>query len=97
MAYGIVHHFKGGTKEQYDATLKAVHPDDGKSLPAGQTHHAAGPTKDGWLVTAIWETKEHFEDFAKNVLHKVLGEPGTKGFAGPPEETTFEVHNEQKK
>ena len=26
MAYGIVHFFAGGTKEQYDASLAAVHP-----------------------------------------------------------------------
>ncbi len=32
MAYGIVHHFLGGTKEQYEATLAAVHPDRA-SLP----------------------------------------------------------------
>ena len=41
MAYGIVHHFPGGTKEQYEATLAAVHPDR-DSLPQGQTFHAAG-------------------------------------------------------
>ena len=34
MAYGIVHHFKGATKEQYEASIAAVHPADG-SLPAG--------------------------------------------------------------
>ena len=40
--------FKGGTKEQYDATLRAVHTD--KDLPDGQVFHAAGPTGDGWIV-----------------------------------------------
>ena len=47
MAYGIVHHFPGGTKEQYEASLAAVHPSDG-SLPEGQVFHAAGPSGDGW-------------------------------------------------
>ena len=41
MAYGIVHHFPGGTKEQYEATLAAVHPTR-DSLPEGQFFHAAG-------------------------------------------------------
>ena len=31
MAYGVVHQFKGGTKEQYEASIAAVHPADGKS------------------------------------------------------------------
>ena len=34
MAYGIVHTFPGGTKDQYEASLAAVHPKDG-SLPPG--------------------------------------------------------------
>jgi hypothetical protein len=41
MAYGIVHHFPGGTKAQYEASLAAVRPGYG-SLPYGQLFHAAG-------------------------------------------------------
>lgn len=26
MAYGVVHHFPGGTKEQHEASIAAVHP-----------------------------------------------------------------------
>jgi hypothetical protein len=37
MAYGIVRLFKGGTKDQYEATLAKVHPSDGTDLPEGQT------------------------------------------------------------
>ena len=51
MAYGIVHQFEGGTKEQYDASLAAVHPSDG-GLPEGQVFHAAGPSADGWTIVA---------------------------------------------
>ena len=29
MAYGVVHQFAGGTKEQYEASIAAVHPSDG--------------------------------------------------------------------
>jgi hypothetical protein len=36
MAYGVVHHFPGGTKEQYEASIRAVHPSRGE-LPEGQT------------------------------------------------------------
>ena len=38
MAYGIVHHFPDGTKEQYDASIAAVHPGR-DSLPKGQIFH----------------------------------------------------------
>ena len=40
MAFGIVHHFPGGTKENYEASIAAVHPANG--LPDGQIFHAAG-------------------------------------------------------
>ena len=41
MAYGIVHHLHGGTKEQYEASLGAVQVSR-ESLPEGQIFHAAG-------------------------------------------------------
>ena len=51
MAYAVVHHFAGGTKEQYEASIAAVHPSDG-SLPEGQIFHAAGPSTGGWISLA---------------------------------------------
>ncbi len=61
MAYVIVNDFEGGTKEQYDATTAVVHPPG--DLPAGQTHHYAGPSANGWVVVAVWESKEIWEKF----------------------------------
>ena len=54
--YGVVHQFTGGTKEQYEASIGAVHPSDG-SLPAGQLFHAAGPSADGWTITVDDSTR----------------------------------------
>ena len=94
MAFGIVHHYKGGTKEQYDATIKAVHPDGGKGLPAGQTYHAAGATSDGFMVVAIWDSQGSFDTFRDDTLLPALGSL-EGGFDGPPNEFTFDLHNEQ--
>jgi len=93
MPYGVVHFFRGGTKEQYDASLGAVHPNR-TSLPPGQVFHAAGPTADGWTIVAIHESKESWERFRDHTLLPKLqaGVPG--GFAGPPEEQAFEVYNQ---
>ena len=58
MAYGVVHQFAGGTQEQYEASIAAVHPSD-VSLPDGQLFHAAGPSADGWTVVSVkndWAT-----------------------------------------
>jgi len=95
MAYGIVHRFKGGTKEQYDTSLAKVHPREGADLPEGQTLHIAGPTDDGWIIVAIHDSRESWERFRDQTLGPGLQEVGDEGFAGPPEETTFEVFTVQ--
>ena len=61
MAYGIVHHFPG-TKEQYAASIAAVHPGAGQ-LPAGQIFHAAGPSAGGWTIIAVHDSQESWERF----------------------------------
>ena len=90
MAYGIVHRFAGGTKEQYDASIAAVHPEGG-GLPEGQRFHAAGPSPDGWTVVAIHDSKESWERFSDTILMPRLSQGIEGGFPSPPEETGFEV------
>ena len=92
MKYGIVHHFPGGTKEQYDAMLAAVHVTKG-SLPEGQLFHAAGPSAGGWTVVAVHDSKESWERFRDTILMPTMKQGISGGFTAPPQETTFEVHN----
>ncbi len=94
MAYGITHFFAGGTKEQYEAALAAVHPAKNK-LPEGQIFHAAGPSPGGWTVVAIHESKESWERFRDQVLMPKLKQGIPGGFSGPPQETAFDVYNMQ--
>ena len=96
MAFGIVHKFKGGTKAQFDEVLKRAHPDNGKGMPPGLTHLAAGPANNDFVVTAVWNSKQDFENFAQNSLGPALADAGDKGFQGPPEQMEFDVHVEQK-
>lgn len=90
MAYGVVHTFAGGTRQQYAASLAAVHPSDG-SLPAGQIFHMGGPSKGGWTIVAVHDSRESWEAFRDTTLGPKLaaGVPG--GFHSIPQETTFEV------
>ncbi len=92
MAYGVVHQFAGGTKEQYEASLAAVHPSGG-GLPAGQIYHAAGPTADGWIIVAIHDSKESWESFRDDTLVPRMSQGIEGGFTAPPAETAFEVVN----
>ena len=78
MAYGIVHYFAGGTEEQYEASIAAVHPSR-SSLPDGQIFHAAGPSDGGWTIMAVHESRESWERFRDNILMPRLQE----GIEGP--------------
>jgi hypothetical protein len=90
MAYGVIHHFPGGSKEQYDASLAAVHPSP-TSLPEGQVYHAAGPTADGWTIVAVHDSQASWEQFRDSLLLPALEAGIAGGFEGTPQETTFEV------
>ena len=92
MKYGIVHHFPGGTKAQYDAVLKAVHVTK-DSLPEGQLFHAAGQSAGGFTVVAVHDSKESWERFRDTILMPRMQQGISGGFTTPPQETTFEVHN----
>lgn len=94
MPYGIVHRFAGGTEDQYRASIAAVHPSDG-SLPEGQVFHVAGPSDDGWVIVAIHESRESWENFRDGILMPRLQAGVEGGFQVPPQETPFEVLNEQ--
>lgn len=87
MAFLQTHFWKGGTEDQYRAMLTAVHPPQG--LPEGQTAHVAGPTDGGYLISVVWESKEHSERFMNDKLMPAL--PVDGGFAGGPEERVAEV------
>ena len=93
MSYGIVHHFDGGTKEQYEASIAAVHPADG-SLPEGQLFHAAGPSESGWTIMAVHESRSSWEKFRDSVLMPRMQQGIEGGFSSPPQETGFEIVNE---
>jgi hypothetical protein len=93
MAYGVVHQFAGGTKDQYEASIAAVHPSDG-SLPEGQQFHAAGPSADGWTIVAVHDSQESWERFRDDVLMPRMAQGIEGGFTAPPQETTFPIHNQ---
>ncbi|MDX6631771.1 MAG: hypothetical protein QOH00_4017 [Gaiellales bacterium] len=90
MAYGIVHHFPGGSRDQYEASIAAVHPAGG--LPEGQIFHAAGPSAGGWTIIAVHDSKESWERFRDGTLLPQLQQGIEGGFAGPPEETAIDLY-----
>ena len=91
MAYGIVHHFPGGTQEQYQASIAAVHPAADR-LPDGQIFHAAGPSSGGWTIMAVHESQESWERFRDGTLGPRMQAGIEGGFASQPEETGINLY-----
>jgi hypothetical protein len=96
MAYGIVHHFAGGTEEQYRATLSEVHPNRGSDLPEGQIFHAAGLSEGGWTIVAVHDSRETWERFRDETLMPRLQQGIEGGFTVQPQETTIDIQNLQR-
>jgi len=95
MAYAIVHYFPGGTKEQYEVVLAAVHPAR-NALPKGQIFHAAGPSAGGWTIVAVHESKASWEQFRDAILRPAFEKGIVGSFTSPPQESAFEIYNLQK-
>lgn len=90
--YGIVHHFPGGTKAQYEASIAAVHPSRDR-LPIGQIFHAAGASAGGWTIIAVHDSKESWERFRDGILMPRFKQGIKGGFTMPPQETAIDVAN----
>jgi hypothetical protein len=89
MAYLLTHFWPGGTEEHYRRTIAAVHPPGG--LPPGQRYHMAGPTEGGFLIVAVWDSKEDSDRFVRDTLMAAM--PVEGGFTPPPEERGAEISN----
>lgn len=91
MAYGVVHFFADGTKEQYEASIAAVHP-SADQLPEGQIFHAAGASAGGWTIMAVHDSQESWERFRDGTLLPRMQAGIDGGFAGHPEETVVDLY-----
>jgi len=89
-AFAIVHFFPRGTRKQYEAVLVAVHPGRTK-LPKGQLLHVAGPSKGGWTIMAVHDSKKSWVTFRNKVLRPAMRKGIKGGFKGQPRETEIAV------
>ena len=80
----------GASQAQFDASIAAVHPGEGR-LPEDQLFHAAGPSEGGWTIMAVHESKESWEAFRDGILMPRMQAGIEGGFAAPPEETAIDL------
>ena len=61
--------------------------------PSRLSAHAAGPTDGGFLIIAVWDSRESCDRFVQGTLMAKM--PVEGGFEGRPEERAAEVINLQ--
>ena len=88
MKYGVRTDIPGMTEEQYNQMHSVLGP---KGLAApGAIAHLAGPTRDGWYILEVWESKEDYERFEREEVLPLLPPD-----APIPAVQEFEVHTFQ--
>ncbi len=90
MAVAFEMRFTGATLDQYDVVMEKMGLESAEGAPPGALFHWVAETDDGIKVVDVWESAAEFEQFSREQI-----EPFTReaGFEGPPEVTTYEVHN----
>jgi hypothetical protein len=91
MAYLLTHFWPGGTEEEYRKTLAAVTDAAGGQRP--EMLHAAGPTDGGFLITAVYDSKETSDQFVRDAVLSIM--PIDGGLVGPPEARGAEIVNSE--
>lgn len=76
------------TADKYNKTIEGLEK-AGAGNPAGRLYHIASLQKDGSvIVTDIWESAEHLDEFGK-ILMPVLQKAGVE----PVQPMVYPVHN----
>jgi hypothetical protein len=84
----VIVDFKGGSKEQYDASVKDLAA-AGQLKLAQRPHHFAGIAEDGMYIVDIWDSEESFAKFGEIMVPIII-----KNGMQPPQVRVFPLHNE---
>jgi selenophosphate synthase len=90
LTYLLTHFWPGGTEAEYRATVAAATDAAGGTLP--ESFHAAGATDGGYLIAAVYESKEACDRFVQETLVPLM--PIEGGLVGPPQQRGAEIVTE---
>jgi hypothetical protein len=90
MAVGVVQEFKNATLGQYDQVVQKMGFRPGGPGAPGGIFHWVTEVNGGLRITDVWESREAFENFAREQIGPYAQEVGIDS---PPDVTFYEVHN----
>jgi hypothetical protein len=88
-AVAVVMDFVGATLPQFDQLLESMRLSPAGPGLTGSLFQWSRCTQDGVRVTEVWQSRNHFEVFLRQVIEPRLSEAGLR----EPEITTYEVHS----
>jgi hypothetical protein len=91
MAVAVLVELPGFTAAMYDAVIEEMGL--GGRPPEGSTFHVSGPYEGGWRAVDVWESREQFEQFARDQLSPLAQKHGA---TSRPTIQIWDVHNELK-
>jgi hypothetical protein len=90
MAVAVQLDFRRATLEQYDRINEMIGLLPGGPASPQEIFHFVMETDEGFRVVDVWESREAFEQFARDKLDPIYHEVGV---VDPPEIQIFPVHN----
>ena len=91
MAVGMLLAGEGITRDSYVAATEKMfgnYPMRADQAPEGLIVHSAGESPMGFYIYDIWESKEHFQKFAEEMVGPAMHEAGVEGGVEP---TYYEI------
>ena len=82
-----------GPIEVYDASHAEITKRLDGAVADGLVLHVARALDDGFEVIEVWESKEQYETFNREVVGPAMAAIGAPTDAPPPETVEFEPHN----
>jgi hypothetical protein len=90
MAVAVLMEFAGATLEQYEQVIAKMGFSPGGAGAPGGLFHWVRQTDDGIHITDVWESREQFDQFARERIGPYTAEVG---IPNPPEISYLDVHN----
>lgn len=90
MPVAIEMNFRGATLDQYDQIIEKMGLPPGSPPPPGAIAHWVAKTDDGIRVVDLWESREKYDQFAKEQIGPYTQEVG---ISEAPEMRFYDVHN----
>jgi hypothetical protein len=90
MTVGVQLDFPGVTLDQYDQAIERMGLLPGGPGSRHELFHWVTKTESGIRIVDVWESREAYEEFAKETMYPVASEVGVDE---TPEIQFFEVHN----